>query len=74
MSLPKKSDAKDHLIASCNKSRCSFRRAARADKTDPLEITPERPRASGPAFVDDFMLEHSLPGPQITWIGIAGSF
>jgi hypothetical protein len=74
MSVSKNCDAKVHLFASRNKNRSTFNRAARADEANPREITRERPRASRLTFVEDFMLEHSLPSMQITSIGMSGSF
>jgi hypothetical protein len=74
MECPPKMRRKGHLSVGSNKSGSLHRRAARADKANPLEITPERPRASRLTFVEDFTLEHSLPGLQITSIAMAGSF
>ena len=74
MSVSKNCDAKVHLFAGRDKNRNKFSRAARTDEANPRENTHERPRASRLTFVEDFMLEHSLPSRQITSIEMSGSF
>jgi len=74
MSILKKCDAKNHLSASRNRSRHSFRPPGQADRAKPSEIKPDGPRASRLTFVEDFTREHSLPGVHITSIEISGSF
>jgi hypothetical protein len=74
MSVSKNCDAKVHLFAGRNKNRSTFNRAARANEAHPRDNTHERPRASRLTFVEDFMLEHSVPSMQITSIGMSGSF
>ncbi|MGA2569158.1 MAG: hypothetical protein ABSF23_01440 [Terracidiphilus sp.] len=75
MSVPlKKAPQMTIYLQASNKSRSSFRRAARADEADPLKIMPERPRTSRLTFAEDFILEHSLPGLQINSFEMAGSF
>jgi hypothetical protein len=74
MSFHLKSDAQDRLFASRDAGQRSARRATRADEANPLEGKPERPRASRPTFVEDFMLEHSLPSLQVTSNRMAGTF
>jgi hypothetical protein len=74
MSPLKKCDTNDHPSASRNKSRHSFRPAAQADVANPSEIKPDRQRAISLTFVEDFILEHSLPGLHITSIEFAGCF
>jgi hypothetical protein len=74
MTLLKKCDAKNRLSANRNQSRHSFRPVGQADRANPSEIKPDGPRASRLTFVEDFTLEHSLPGLYITSIEISGSF
>lgn len=73
MSVLTQCDAMDHLSVACNTSR-SLHRQALADKDNPFEIGSERPRAENSTFAEDFMLEHSLRGRQITSNEMAGSF
>jgi hypothetical protein len=63
MSLLKKCDADSRLPASLNKSQDSIGPARDADEANSSEIKPGRPRASKLTFIEDFILEHSLPGP-----------
>jgi hypothetical protein len=74
MSVSKNCDAKMHLFAGRNKSQNKLSQAARAGEVNPFEIAPERPRVSRLTFVEDFMLEHSLPSVRITSIEMSGSF
>ena len=74
MGFIKKSDVDNHVFASENKSRHSSRPAAWADRANSFEIEPDGTRARRPAFVEDFTLEHSLPGRHITSIEISGCF
>jgi hypothetical protein len=73
MSVPKQCDAKDHLSVARNKSRSLHRRAL-ADKASPFKIASERPPAEKSNFAEDFIMEHSLPGLQITSNEMVGSF
>lgn len=74
MSVLKQCDTNDHLSVARNKSHSLHRRTARTDHADPLEIKPERPWANRSIFLEDFIVEHSLPGYQITSIEMSGSF
>jgi hypothetical protein len=74
MSVSKNCDAKVHLFAGRNKIRGTFNRAARTNEANPCQITDEIPRASRLTFIEDFMLEHSLPSMRITSIEMSGSF
>jgi hypothetical protein len=74
MSLLKKCDANNRLLASRNKSQHSFRLVRHADRANSSKIKPDGPWAGKLAFVEDFTREHSLPGLQVTSIGISGSF
>ena len=74
MSLLKKCDVKNRLSASPNESRHSFRPVRQADRANSSEIKPDRPWASRVTFVEDFSLEHSLPGLHMSLIEISGSF
>jgi hypothetical protein len=74
MNLLKKCDGKDLLSASRNKSLHSLRPVGQADRANPSEIKPDGTRASRLTFVEDFTLEHSLPGVDITSIKISGFF
>ena len=74
MSLLKKCDADNRLPANRNKSGPSFRPVKQADRANPSEMKPDGPSASRLTFVEDFILEHSLPGLHITSIEFAGCF
>jgi hypothetical protein len=74
MSLLKKCDANNLLPARRNKSQRSFGPVRHADGANSSEIKPNGPWASRLTFVEDFTVEHSLPGLQITSIEISGSF
>ena len=56
------------------RSRHSLKPVGQADRAKPSEIKPDGPRASRLTFVEDFTLEHSLPGVHITSIEISGIF
>jgi hypothetical protein len=74
MSVLKQCDAQDHLSVVRDKSRNLHGQIARPDHADPLEIKPGKPRTNRSIFLEDFIVEHSLHGLQITSIEIAGSF
>jgi hypothetical protein len=74
MSLLKPPNARNRLIASLNQGRHSFMPVGRADRANPSEIKPDRPRASRLTFVEDFTLEHSLPGLHIASFELSGCF
>ena len=74
MSLLKQRNATNRLIASLNQGRQSFRLGGQADRANPSEIKPDEPRASGLTFVEDFTLEHSLPGLHIASFELSGCF
>jgi len=63
MSLLKKCDVNNRLPESGNESQHSIGPARDADKANSSEIKPGRPRASKLTFIEDFILEHSRPGP-----------
>jgi hypothetical protein len=64
MSLFKKCDVNNRFSASGKQSRHSFWQVRYADKATSLEIKPGRRRASRLSFIEDYILEHSLPGPR----------
>jgi len=66
MSVLRECDARDHLPVARNKIPHLRRRTTRPDDANPLEIKPEEPRTSRSVFLEDFIVEHSLPGLQIT--------
>ena len=74
MSLLKKCDANNRPPASRNKSQRSFGPVRHANRANSAEIKPDGPWASRLTFVEDFTLEHSLPGMQITSIEISRCF
>jgi hypothetical protein len=74
MSLLKKNVVNSRPSASRNQSRDSFRPAGQASRTNTLEIKPDGRWAGKLTFVEDYTLEHSLPGRHITSIEISGSF
>lgn len=63
----------DQITKSGNKARSSFRPTSKNDWVKPSEIEPKRPR-DRLTFVEDFTLEHSLPGRQIKLSEIVGYF
>jgi hypothetical protein len=63
MSLLKKCDADNRLSASRNESQHSIGPARDADKANSPEIKPGGPRTSRLTFIEDFIQEHSHPGP-----------
>jgi len=74
MSLLKKCVVKNRLSSSRNESRHSLRSVGQAGRANPSEIKPDGPWAGKLTFVEDFTLEHSLPGLHIASIEISGSF
>jgi len=74
MSVLRQCDAKYHLLVARDKSRHSHRRITRPDDANPLEIKPDEHRTNRSVFLEDFIVEHSLPDLQITPIEMAGSF
>jgi hypothetical protein len=74
MNLLKKSDVKKHLSASRNEIGHSFRPVSEADRANHLETKPDRKWTGRLTFFEDFTLEHSLHGLQITSIETAGIF
>jgi hypothetical protein len=64
----------DHLSVATDDSRSLRRSTALADHADPLEGKPEGSRTKRSTFLEDFTVEHSLSGLQITSIQLAGSF
>jgi hypothetical protein len=56
------------------KRQRSFSPVEQPDRTNSSEIKPDGPWASRLTFVEDFTLEHSLPGLHTTSIEISGSF
>jgi hypothetical protein len=74
MNLLRKCVVKKRLSAIRNKSRPSFRPVREADRANHLETKSDREWEAGLSFFEDFTLEHSLHGLQITSIEIAGIF
>ena len=74
MNLLMKCNANNRLPASRNQSQPSFRPMRLVERVNPIKINPDGLRASRLTFVEDFTLEHSLSGLQITSIEISGSF
>ncbi len=74
MSALNKYAAKDYLSAPGTPSRSLLRRTPTAHYVRALELKPEISWAKRPAFLEDFIVEHSLPGLEITSIEMAGSF
>jgi hypothetical protein len=72
INLLRKSVLKKRLSAIRNKSRPSFRPVSEADGANHLETKSDRKWAGRLSFFEDFTLEHSLHGLQITSIEIAG--
>lgn len=66
MSVLRQCNAEETLSVVHKKSRRSHRRTARPDYAAPLEIKPEEPRTDRSVFLEDLIVEHSLPGLQIT--------
>lgn len=61
----------DQITKSGNKARSSFGPASKNDWAKSAEIEPKRLR-DRLTFVEDFTLEHSLPGRQIKLSEIVG--
>jgi hypothetical protein len=74
MSILKQCDAKDRLSVARNKNRRLHRRTVRHDHAEPSEIKPNKPWMNRSIFLEDFVVEHSLHGLQVTSIEMAGSF
>jgi hypothetical protein len=74
MSLLKQRDATNRLTASRYHSRHLFKLVGQADRPNPSEIEQDGPRARKLTFVEDFTLEHSLPGLHIASFELAGCF
>jgi hypothetical protein len=69
LSLKKRSPA---LVL--DEGRHSFNAAERAGRTKSTQFKLDETGTGKRAFFEDFTLEHSLSGSQITSIGIAGCF
>jgi hypothetical protein len=74
MTMLKKCDARNRLVANHIDIRDSSNPVSKARRADSSKIRPVRSRASRLSFADDFMMEHSRPGPHISSIEISGSF
>ena len=74
MNLLKKCELRNRPSASLNKSRHSSRPVGPAHSANSSEIKPDGPWAGRLTFVEDFTLEHSLPGLHIASIEISGCF
>jgi hypothetical protein len=44
------------------------------DRTNPSKIKPDKPWKGRMTFVEDFIVEHSVPGTPVTSIEISGHF
>ena len=60
--------------ASQDKIRISFRRARPSGRTNSSVIDVKAPKAVRSVFLEDFALEHSLPGPHADLIALVGCF
>ena len=74
MILSKKCNANDRLPASPNNRRQSSRSVGLAGRANSSDVKPDQRRAVRLTFFEDFTLEHSLHGVQITSTEIAGIF
>jgi hypothetical protein len=73
MSVLKQSGTQDHLSVALITSRTLSRRPL-ADKADPFKIASERTRAEESRFAEDFTMEHSFRGRQISSVQMVGNF
>jgi hypothetical protein len=74
MTFLKKCIANNLPSASRNESPHTFRPVGQAGRANSSEIKPDGPRAGRLTFVEDFTLEHSLPGLHIASIEISDSY
>lgn len=75
MSLPQKRlSMKSSPALVLQHGQRSFNGAKLAGMTNPTRITLDEQRTEKPTFSEDFTLEHSRSGPQITSKGFAGFF
>ena len=56
------------------KNRVSSRRPRSSGQTNSSAIDRNSTKANKPAFFNDFMQEHSLPGPHVPLIALTGCF
>lgn len=73
-SLPKTCDAIKGMPAGRKQSRSSFRLSGQGHRASLQESKPDRSWPGKQTFIEDFTGEHSLPGLQVSSIGISGSF
>lgn len=74
MNLLHTSDVTDRLYASPDKTRRSLRPVRKAGTANSSEIKSDGPWAAKLTFVEDYILEHSLPGSHTASIEISGCF